>query len=111
FVEMAEAAASFGAVIERLEASRNLATSQGPVEWAELTVAGVHRRCVGFRLVGQGAAGLRGLDCAPPGTKIDAAELGCLIDRLTLTQAGRDAGLESLLKGSQRRAACRTTVI
>jgi len=108
FVEMAEAAANFGAVIERLEASRNLATSQGPVEWAELSLAGVHRRCVGFRLVGRGDAGLHGLACAAPGAKIDAAELGCLIDRLTLTQAGRDAGLESLLKGSgQRRTNCR----
>ncbi len=111
FVEMAEATAAFGAVIERLEVSRNLATAQGPVEWAELTLAGGGRNCVGFRLLGRGDAGLRGLACGATGTKIDAAELGCLIDRLTLTQSGREAGLESLLKGSgSRRQACRMPV-
>ncbi|HEY1941495.1 MAG TPA: hypothetical protein VGH40_05165 [Roseiarcus sp.] len=111
FVEIAEQAAASGAAVERLEVSRYLATSQGPVEWAELSLAGARRSCVGFRLLGGGKAGLRGLACAAAGAKIDAAALECLFDRLTLTQAGREAGLESLLKGaSQRRAACRAPI-
>ncbi len=111
FVEIAEQAAASGAAVERLEVSRNLATSQGPVEWAELSLAGARGSCVGFRLLGGGEAGLRGLACAPAGAKIDAAALGCLFDRLALTQAGRDAGLDSLMKGTgQRRAACRAPI-
>jgi hypothetical protein len=111
FVEIAEQAAASGAAVERLEASRNLATSQGPVEWAELSLVGARRSCVGFRLLGRGEADLRGLACAAAGAKIDAAALGCLFDRLALTQAGRDAGLDSLMKGtSQRRATCRAPI-
>ena len=111
FVEIAEEAAAFGAAVERLEVSRNLTTSQGPVEWSELTLAGVRRSCVGFRLLGRGAAGLRGVACAAPDTKIDAAALACLIDGVGLTQAGRDAGLGSLLKGADAwRPACRNAI-
>jgi hypothetical protein len=111
FVEIAEEAAAFGAAVERLEVSRNLTSSQGPVEWSELTLAGVPRSCVGFRLLGRGAAGLRGVACAAPDAKIDAAALSCLIDNIALTQAGRDAGLSSLLKGADaRRPACRNAI-
>ena len=111
FVEIAEQAAASGAAVERLEASRNLTTSQGPVEWAELSLAGARRSCVGFRLLGRGDAGLRGLACAAAGAKIDAAALECLFDRLALTQAGRDAGLETLVRGTgQSRAACRAPI-
>jgi hypothetical protein len=111
FVEVAEQAAAFGAAVERLEVSHNLATAQGPVEWSELTLAGLQRSCAGFRLLGRGDIGLRGLACAAPGAKLDAAALSCLIDRIALTQAGRDAGLGGLLKGPDaRRPGCRVVV-
>lgn len=111
FVEIAEEAAAFGAAIERLEVSHSLATTRGPVEWSELTLAGLQRSCAGFRLLGGGAASLRGFACAATGAKIDAAAVSCLIDNLTLTQAGRDAGLSALLKGADaRRPNCRTVV-
>ena len=111
FVEIAEEAAAFGAAVGRLEVSRNLQTSQGPVEWSDLTLAGVQRSCVGFRVLGRGAAGLRGVACAAPNMKIDATALSCLIDSIGLTQAGRDAGLGSLLKSADaRRPACRSAI-
>jgi hypothetical protein len=111
FVEIAEEAAGFGAAVERLGASRLLASWQGPVEWADLTLARgrAARSCVGFRLAGRSEGGLRGVACAAAGGTIDAAGLTCLLDRIALTRAGREAGLADVLKSAGvRRAACRS---
>jgi hypothetical protein len=111
FVEIAEEAAMFGAAVERLEASQTLAAAQGPVEWAGLTLAGMSRSCVGFRLVARGDAGLRGLACAAPGAKMDAAALSCLLDRIALTAAAHEAGFGELMRSAGvRRPACRATI-
>lgn len=113
FVEMAEAAAAFGAAVERLGVSQVGATSQGPLEWAELTLAGARgkRACVGFRLLGRADGGLHGVACAAAGAKIDPGALSCLVDRLALTRAGREAGFGDILKSAAiRRTTCRAAI-
>ena len=113
FVEIAETAAASGAAVERLGVSQFLASSQGPVEWAELTLAGGRgrRACVGFRRLARADGGLRGVACAAVGGKMDAAALSCLLDRLAITRAGREAGFADIVKNAVgRRAACRAAI-
>jgi hypothetical protein len=113
FVEMAEESAEFGAAVERLGAVQRLTTSQGSVEWAELTlaIAQGRRSCVGFRLAPRAEGGLHGVACAAAGTKIDAGGLGCLLDRLVVTRAGREAGFGDIVRSADdRRSACRAAV-
>ncbi len=113
FVEMAEESAEFGVAVERLGAAQRLTTSQGPVEWAELTlaVAQGRRTCVGFRLAPRAEGGLHGVACAAAGRKIDADGLGCLLDRLVVTRAGREAGFGDIVKSADdRRSTCRAVV-
>ena len=113
FVEIAEQSAGFGAVVERLGSSRILAGPHGPVEWAELTLAAgrERRNCVGFRVASRADSRLRGVACAGSGDKIDADGLSCLLDRLALTRAGREAGLADLVKGANAgRPTCRAAI-
>jgi hypothetical protein len=109
FVAAAETAAAGGAAVERLGAAESLASASGPIEWAALKFAGDGGRgCAAFRLAAHGG-GLRGVVCAASGAKVDEAALACVIERLSLTKAGRDAGLGEVLKpGPARRAACRS---
>jgi hypothetical protein len=109
FVAAAETAAASGGAVERLGAAETLASASGPIEWAALTLAGGgDRGCAAFRLAPHGG-GLRGVICAASGAKVDEAALACVIERLSLTKAGREAGLGDVLKpGPARRAACRT---
>ena len=108
YVATAETAASAGAAIERLGATRNVATVEGPVEWAELTLAGRARGCAAFRLAPLGAGSMRGVVCGGAGAAIDAAAIACLVEKLSLTKAGREAGYGDLLRAAPRRAPCRT---
>jgi len=113
FVEIAEESAAFGAAVERLGASQILTSSQGPVEWADLTLAGGRgrRTCIGFRFAARADGGLHGVACAASGAKIDAAGLSCLVDRLALTRAGREAGLADILKSAGgRRPTCQAAI-
>jgi hypothetical protein len=113
FVEIAEELAAFGSAVERLGASQTLASSQGPVEWADLRLAGARaqRSCIGFRSVTGVGGGLRGVACAATGGKIDAAGLNCLIDRLALTRAGRGAGPGDIVRSpGVRRPTCRAAI-
>ncbi len=113
FVEMAEESAGFGAAVERLEGPQRLTTSQGRVEWAELTLAEgrAQRSCVGFRLLRRADGGLRGVACAAAGAKIDASGLACLLGRLALTRAGREAGFADIVGNAEgRRATCRAAI-
>jgi hypothetical protein len=113
FVEIAEETAAFGAAVERLGISQIVTTSQGPVEWADLTLAGGRgkRTCVGFRLLARAGGGLHGVACATAGAKIDAGALSCLVDRLALTRAGREAGFADIVKSAAiRRPACRAAI-
>ncbi len=108
-VAAAETAAAGGAAVERLGATGTLASASGPIEWAALTLAGGGGRgCAAFRLAPR-VGGLRGVICAASGAKVDEAALACVIERLSLTKAGREAGFAEVLKpGPARRAACRT---
>lgn len=109
FVSAAETAAAGGAAVERLGATETLDSASGPIEWAALTLAGGGGRgCAAFRLAPR-VGGLRGVICAASGAKVDEAALACVIERLSLTKAGREAGFAEVLKpGPARRAACRT---
>jgi hypothetical protein len=109
FVAAAEIAAAGGAAVERLGATEILSSASGPIEWAGLTLAGGRDRgCAAFRREPRGG-GLRGVVCAAAGATVDEASLACLIERLSLTKAGREAGFADVLKpGPARRAACRT---
>jgi hypothetical protein len=111
FVAAAETAAAGGAAVERLGSARSFVSASGPIEWAALTLAGSDGRgCAAFRLAPR-IGGLRGVVCAASGATVDEAALSCLVERLSLTKAGRDAGFADLLKpGPARRASCRTPV-
>ena len=109
FVAAAETAAAAGAAVERLGATKTLASASGPIEWAALKLAGGGERgCAAFRLAARGG-GLRGVVCAASGATVDEAALACVIERLNVTKAGREAGFADVLKpGPARRAGCRT---
>jgi hypothetical protein len=109
FVAAAETAAAGGAAVERLGAAKTLAGASGPIEWAGLTLAGDRGRgCAAFR-ISPHAGGLRGVVCAASGASVDEAALACVIERLSLTKAGREAGFGDVLKpGPARGATCRT---
>jgi hypothetical protein len=109
FVAAAETAAAGGVAVERLGATKTLASASGPIEWAALTLAGGGGRgCAAFRLAPR-VGGLRGVVCAASGATVDEAALACVIERLSLTKAGREAGLGDVLKpGPARGATCRT---
>ena len=107
YVAAAETAAGAGAAVERLGATRNLVTAEGPLEWAELTLAGREGACAAFRLAPRGGAALRGVVCGAGGASLEAGAIACLVERIELTKAGREAGYADLL-GAPHRAACRT---
>ena len=108
FVAAAETAAAGGAAVERLGATQDLDSASGPIEWAKLTLAGGGGRgCAAFRLAAR-EGGLRGVVCAASGATVDERSLACLIERLNLTKAGREAGFADVLKpGPARRGGCR----
>jgi hypothetical protein len=108
FVAAAETAAAGGAAVERLGATKTLASASGAIEWAALALAdGGGRGCAAFRLAPR-VGGLRGVVCAASGATVDEAALACVIERLSLTKAGREAGFADVLKpGPARGAACR----
>ena len=109
FVAAAEIAAAGGAAVDRLGAAAILSSPSGPVEWAALNLAGDRNRdCAVFRAAPHDGGGLRGVVCAAPDAAIDTAALDCLLTRLTLTKAGREAGLVDLWKPATKRPACRT---
>jgi hypothetical protein len=108
YVAAAETAAAAGAAVERLGATQSLVTLDGPVEWAELALAGRERGCAAFRLAPEGGAELRGVVCASGGANIEPTAIACLIEKLTPTKAGREAGFGALLRAPAHRAACRT---
>ena len=109
FVAAAETAAAGGAAVARLGATKTLASASGSIEWAALTLAGVgDRSCAAFQLAPR-VGGFRGVVCAASGATVDEAALACVIERLSLTKTGREAGFADVLKpGPARRATCRT---
>ncbi len=113
FVEIAEETAAFGAAVERLGISQIVTTSQGPVEWADLTLAGARgkRTCVGFRLLGSRGWRAARRRLRRGGRENRRGALSCLVDRLALTRAGREAGFADIVKSAAiRRPTCRAAI-
>jgi hypothetical protein len=101
FVALAKQSAEIGAAVVHATSPQLLATERGPVEWAEITLSGPNgeRACLGFRLDGARSVDLSGLACASRGAPLDRAGLIRLIDRLSPTNSGMEAGLGEVLKG------------
>ena len=95
FVDLARQSAGLEGAVVHATNPRTSASARGPLEWADVTLSGAkgERRCRGFRLVRSPEIDLSGLACGAHGAPIDAASLGHLIDRLSPTAAGVEAGL------------------
>jgi hypothetical protein len=109
FVDLAMQSAELGAAVLRMSRPETFAGARGPVEWAEANLSGAkgERSCIGFRLSPAGASRVSGLACGAAEIKLDRAKLACLLDALSLTPAGQDAGLGAVLPGAApRRAGC-----
>lgn len=110
FVDLAKQSAELGAAVMRATTARSYVTERGPVEWAGVTLSGPmgERSCLGFRFARTQQIDLSGLACGGRGSPLDPVALGCLIDRLSPTAAGLEAGLGEVLKSDPTRAtACR----
>jgi hypothetical protein len=110
FVELAKQSAELDAAVIRATSPESYPTPRGPVEWADVILAARdgQRSCIGFRLARTARAELSGLACGPHASPIEPATLDCLIDRLSATRAGAEAGLGEALRGDPPTAtACR----
>jgi hypothetical protein len=110
FVELAKQSAELGAAVIRATSPQPYLTPRGPVEWAGVTLSGPkgERSCLGFRFARTREIDLSGTACGGHGSPLSPVALGCLIDRLSPTAAGMEAGLGEVLKSDPTRAmACR----
>jgi len=110
FVELAKQSAELDAAVVRATSPEPYETSRGPVEWADVILSGPggERSCLGFRFARGARAELAGLACGAHASPVGPAALGCLIDRLSTTREGKEAGLGEALNGDPPRpAACR----
>jgi hypothetical protein len=100
FVELAKQSAEIGAAVVHATNPEFFSTERGPVEWAEVTLSGAkgERPCLGFRLDRVQDVDLSGLACGAHGAALDRPALGRLIDRLSATGSGMEAGLGEVLK-------------
>jgi hypothetical protein len=110
FVELAKQSAELDAAVVRATSPEPYETPRGAIEWANVILSGPggERSCVGFRLARGARAELSGLACGARASPVDSAALGCLLDRLSTTREGREAGLGDALNGDPPRpTACR----
>ncbi len=110
FVELAKQSAELDAAVIRATSPESYPTPRGPVEWADVILAARdgQRSCIGFRLARSARVELSGLACGPHASPIEPATLDCLIDRLSTTRAGAEAGLGETLRSDPPAAiACR----
>jgi hypothetical protein len=107
FVEIATQSAEIGAAVLRSARPEILVGARGPVEWADANLAGVNvqRSCIGFRLPATGANRVSGLACGAKDARFDQAKLECLIEALSVTPAGLEAGLGAVLPGAATHSA------
>jgi hypothetical protein len=101
FVDLARQSAEREAAIVYAANTQFSAASHGPLETAEVRLAGAkgERRCLGFRLAGSPRVDVFGLACGAHGAPLDLPALGRMIDRLAATDAGADAGLAAIFNG------------
>lgn len=100
FVDLAKQSAEIGAAVVHATNPEFFSTERGPIEWAEITLSGVRgeRPCLGFRFDRLREVDLSGLACGAHGAALDRAALGRLIDRLSATGSGMEAGLGEAFK-------------
>jgi hypothetical protein len=104
YVDLVRQAAQAGLAVVRSGQASVMTTKFGPAETATLTLAGAGRQtCQGVRLLREEVAfSLHGWLC---GVAPSAADLACLIDRMTLL-ASEDPALKALFAQSEGRRAC-----
>lgn len=109
FVDLAAQSAAQGLGVLRSAIPENLAGGRAPIEWARATLSGQGRErgCAAIRLLSGGVGHISGFACGASDAPLGRAAILCLIDGLSLTDAGRAAGLEAALPGApSHRAAC-----
>jgi hypothetical protein len=118
YVVLVRQAAQAGLSVVRSTQAAPLATKFGPAEIAEVTMAGragkttadpSEATCLAWRVsLPEAQFALSGWVCGSADQPADAAQVACLIDRLTLA-GGEDAGLKVLFAQAERRRieACR----
>lgn len=97
-VAMVREAAARGLAIQRSSLATGLATRFGPVETADVTLAGdaESRSCIAFRRQGDAVPlALSGWWCGTLARPADRQQLSCLIDRIDLRSAGDDLVLRA----------------
>lgn len=101
FVDLAKQSAEIGAAVVRATNPQFLSKGRRPFELADLTLSGPkgERPCVGFRLDRTRNVDVSGLACGAHGAALDRVALERLIDRLSATNSGMEAGLGAALKG------------
>ncbi len=88
--------------VRKFGAQQSLATSRGPIAWADLAISTSTgpKSCLAFQAAPADDKRMTGMLCGANGVKPDLAALSCVIDRLELTDGAVNAGFKSLLRGS-----------
>jgi hypothetical protein len=100
FVDIAKQSAEIGSAVVHATNPQIYATARGPIEWAEMSLSSANgeRSCLGFRFNRPQDFDLSGIACGAHGAALDRAALERLIDRLSVTGPGMEAGLGDALK-------------
>lgn len=103
FVDIVRRAAEAGLSVVRNAQSRMAPTKFGPVEMAEVTLAGTtEQACQAFRYTDpESKFGFQGWLCGGDAQSIDPVQTACFIDRLSLASA-ENAVLKSLFARAER---------
>lgn len=109
FADLAARSAELHFSIERMSRPQPLQTKFGTMEAAEAQIRrdGQDLPCIGFRRIDMTGITLAGWVCGLPNKAVDRVSLACLIDRIDLLGAGRDAVLRRAFAEAERsRLAC-----
>jgi hypothetical protein len=100
FVDIAKQSAEIGSAVVHATNPQIYATARGPIEWADMSLSSLNgdRSCLGFRFNRPQHFDLSGLACGAHGTVLDRAGLERLIERLSVTGSGMEAGLGQALR-------------
>ena len=111
---LTESMARMAVTLRKMGAQQALATTRGPIEWADLVIATSTgpKSCLAFRAAPTADKRMTGMLCGANGMKPDLAALSCVIDRLELTEGAVNAGFKSLLPGTPAtRGLCRGAIL
>ena len=99
FVALARQSAELDAAIVHAKSAHLYSTARTTVEWMEITLSDEkgERTCIGFRFAGSRQVDLSGLACGTRSAPLDAGSFVHLIDRLSATDAGMEAGIGEAL--------------